>query len=192
MELVNAGSICFRSVQYTRIRHTSILKCGGENAAQRQRQFAAAAAAFINAPGMPDRAISSTERCAHSGIGRALFFVETQCRKYVCAEDAVRPRFSDLTPDIEARSHAVPSMLPMVGGSVRAQNDFAAHKPTAARHDRNWTREMFGPALPLQRTAGPLGFVDIDHSRVDVIVLDKQSRLPLGRAVSERCQQALY
>ena len=40
---------------------------------------------------------------------------------------------------------------------------------------------MFGAALPQQRPGDPLSFVEIDHSPVDVIVVDEQTRLPLGR-----------
>jgi len=40
---------------------------------------------------------------------------------------------------------------------------------------------MFDPALPHQRSGDPLGFVEIDHSPVDVIVVEEQTRLPLGR-----------
>ena len=63
----------------------------------------------------------------------------------------------------------------------RRLKDFDARKVTAARHGGKRAREMYGAALPQQRLGDLLSFVEIDHSPVDVIVVDEQTRLPLGR-----------
>jgi putative transposase len=52
---------------------------------------------------------------------------------------------------------------------------------TAARHGGKRAREQFGPSLPQNRPGDPLAFVEIDHTPVDVIVVDEQNRMPLGR-----------
>jgi putative transposase len=92
-----------------------------------------------------------------------------------------RPRFSDLMREIEARCHRETLDAPDYRTVRRRLNDFDVCKVTAARHGGKRAREIFGAALPQQRPGDPLSFVEIDHSPVDVIVVDAQSRLPLGR-----------
>jgi len=92
-----------------------------------------------------------------------------------------RPRLSDLMRDIEARCHAETLDAPDYRTVRLRLDDIDARKITAARHGGKRAREVYGPALPQQRPADPLGFVEIDHSPVDVIVVDEQTRLALGR-----------
>ena len=92
-----------------------------------------------------------------------------------------RPRFSDLMREIEVRCHAETLDAPDYRTVRRRLKDFDARKVTAERHGGKRARELFGAALPQQRPGDPLGFVEIDHSPMDVIVVDEQSRLPLGR-----------
>jgi putative transposase len=93
-----------------------------------------------------------------------------------------RPRFSDLMREIEARCHSETLDAPD-HRTVRRRllSDFDARKVTAARHGGKRARAMFDAALPQQRPLDPLGFVEVDHTPVDVIVVDEQTRLPLGR-----------
>ena len=92
-----------------------------------------------------------------------------------------RPRFSDLMREIEARCHSETVDVPDYRTVRRRLNDLDARKVTAARHGGKRAREIFGAALPQQRPGDPLDFVEIDHTPVDVIVVDEQTRLPLGR-----------
>jgi putative transposase len=92
-----------------------------------------------------------------------------------------RPRFSDLMRDIEARCHSETLNPPDYRTVRRRLNNFDACKVTAARHGGKRAREVYGAVLPQQRPGDPLGFLEIDHSPVDVIVVDEQTRLPLGR-----------
>lgn len=92
-----------------------------------------------------------------------------------------RPRFSDLMRDIEARCHSESLDAPDYRTVRRRLHDFDARQMIAARHGGKRAREMFGPALPQQRPGDPLSFIEIDHTPVDVIVVEEQSRLPLGR-----------
>ncbi|HEY2856894.1 MAG TPA: Mu transposase C-terminal domain-containing protein [Terracidiphilus sp.] len=92
-----------------------------------------------------------------------------------------RPRFSDLMRDIEARCHAERVAAPNYRTVHRRLDDFDGRKVTAARHGGKRAREIYGPALPQQRPSEPLGFVEIDHTLVDVMVVEEQTRLPLGR-----------
>lgn len=92
-----------------------------------------------------------------------------------------RPRFSDLMREIEARCHSETLDTPDYRTVRRRLNDLDARKLTAARHGGKRARELFGAALPQQRPGDPLAFVEIDHTPVDVIVVDEETRLPLGR-----------
>ena len=92
-----------------------------------------------------------------------------------------RPRFSDLMREIEARCHSETLDAPDYRTVRRRLNGIDARKMTAARHGGKRAREVFDAALPQQRPGDPLSFVEIDHSPVDVIVVEEQTRLPLGR-----------
>lgn len=92
-----------------------------------------------------------------------------------------RPRFSDLMRDIQARCHAENLAAPNYRTVHRRLNDCDARKVTAARHGGKRARQIYGPALPLERPDDPLAFVEIDHTLVDVMVVEEQTRLPLGR-----------
>src|SRR5258708_32605042 len=53
---------------------------------------------------------------------------------------------------------------------------------TAKREGAKKAREMFGPvAISTLRPACPLDVLQIDHTPVDIIVVDQQRRLPIGR-----------
>jgi putative transposase len=53
---------------------------------------------------------------------------------------------------------------------------------TAKREDSKKAREVFGPvAISTLRPSRPLDVLQIDHTPVDVIVVDQQRRLPIGR-----------
>jgi putative transposase len=92
-----------------------------------------------------------------------------------------RPRFSDLMKDIQARCHADNLEAPDYRTVQRRVRDVDARTATAARHGGKRAREHFGPTLRQNRPGDPLAFVEIDHTPVDVIVVDEQNRTPLGR-----------
>ena len=92
-----------------------------------------------------------------------------------------RPRFSDLMREIRARCYAAELDAPDYRTVRRRVQELDARTVTAARHGNKRAREQFGASLPQNRPDDPLGFVEIDHSPVDVIVVDEQSRMPLGR-----------
>ena len=92
-----------------------------------------------------------------------------------------RPRFSDLMKDIEARSHADKLDAPDYRTVQRRVRDVDARTATVARHGGKRAREKFGASLPQNRPGDPLAFIEIDHTPVDVIVVDEQNRMPLGR-----------
>jgi putative transposase len=96
-----------------------------------------------------------------------------------------RPRFSDLMRDIEARCHSAVLDAPDYRTVRRRLKDFDARKVTAARHGGKRAREMYAAALPQQRLGDLLSFVEIDHSPVDVIVVDEQTRMPTGTPLVE-------
>jgi putative transposase len=92
-----------------------------------------------------------------------------------------RPRFSDLIKEIEARCHADKLDAPDYRTVRRRVRDVDACTARAARYGGRRAREQFGASLPQNRPGDPLAFVEIDHTPVDVIVVDEQNRMPLGR-----------
>ena len=92
-----------------------------------------------------------------------------------------RPRFSDLMKDVRARCHADKLDAPDYRTVQRRVQEIDAHTATAARHGGKRAREQFGTSLPQNRPGDPLAFVEIDHTPVDVIVVDERNRMPLGR-----------
>jgi putative transposase len=92
-----------------------------------------------------------------------------------------RPRLSDLMKDIEARCHAGQLGAPDYRTVQRRVRDVDARTVAVARHGGKRAREQFEASLPQNRPSDPLAFVEIDHTRVDTIVVDEQNRMPLGR-----------
>jgi len=92
-----------------------------------------------------------------------------------------RPRFSDLMAEIKAQCHADNLSAPDYRTVRRRLSAYDARTIACARHGGRRARALYGAALPIERPSEPLSFVQIDHSPVDVIIVDEQTRLPIGR-----------
>jgi len=92
-----------------------------------------------------------------------------------------RPRVSDLVAEIRRRCHA--AQLPPPGGmAVRARLMVKPQSEIVARRlGRKAARDRFSPAVGSLEPKWPLSLVQIDHTLVDVIVVDSVTRVPIQR-----------
>lgn len=110
-----------------------------------------------------------------------------------------RPRVSDLVAHVHIRCHAAGLELPSRGAIERRLNARPASEVTAQRHGRKAARDRFAPAAGSLEAPWPLSLVQIDHTLVDVIVVDSQTREPIRRPwltlaidVCTRCVAGLH
>ncbi len=110
-----------------------------------------------------------------------------------------RPRVSDLVAHVHIRCHAAGLALPSRGAIERRLNARPASEVTAQRHGRKAARDRFAPAAGSLEAPWPLSLVQIDHTLVDVIVVDSQTREPIRRPwltlaidVCTRCVAGLH
>ena len=110
-----------------------------------------------------------------------------------------KPRMSDLVAQIHIRCRAAGLALPSRGAIERRLNARPASEVTAQRHGRKAARDRFAPAAGSLEAPWPLSLVQIDHTLVDVIVVDSQTREPIQRPwltlaidVCTRCVAGLH
>ena len=93
-----------------------------------------------------------------------------------------RPRVADLIRAVNARCHAAGLAAPDHRTVKRRLAVIDARKLARRRLGSRAARERFDPVQASSlNPAGPLEVVQIDHTSVDVIVVDESDRLPLGR-----------
>jgi putative transposase len=93
-----------------------------------------------------------------------------------------RPRVADLMRMVNARCHADGLDAPDYRTVKRRIAEIDLHTLTVRREGARATRERFGPVQTSSlNPAVPLDVVQIDHTEVDVTVVDERERLPLGR-----------
>lgn len=105
-----------------------------------------------------------------------------------------RPKIMDLVTEIRRKCHALgltPPGRKAITARLRAK---PRQEVTARREGRKAARDRFGPAIGSLEAAWPLSLVQIDHTLVDVIVVDSDTRRPIQRPwltlaidVSTRC-----
>jgi putative transposase len=92
-----------------------------------------------------------------------------------------RPRMTDLVLEVRRRCHA----LGMVAPGRKAITARVRGKPrrevVARRDGRKASRDRFAPATGSLEAGWPLSLVQIDHTLVDVIVVDSVTRQPIQR-----------
>jgi putative transposase len=92
-----------------------------------------------------------------------------------------RPRVSDLVKEIRRRCHAA-QLKPPGRKAVRARLRAKSQSEIIARrHGRKAARDRFAPAVGSLEPKWPLALVQIDHTLVDVIVVDSVTRMPIRR-----------
>jgi putative transposase len=93
-----------------------------------------------------------------------------------------RPRLADLMRVVNARCHAAGVEAPDYRTVKRRVAEIGGRTRTKRRHGARAARQRFGPVQASSLNPDfPLDVVQIDHTEVDVIVVDERDRLPLGR-----------
>ena len=92
-----------------------------------------------------------------------------------------RPRITDLVTDVRRRCHALGLVAPG-RKAVRARVRLKAPREIVKRREgRKAARDRFAPAIGSLEATWPLSLVQIDHTLVDVIVVDSITRAPIQR-----------
>jgi putative transposase len=92
-----------------------------------------------------------------------------------------RPRLSDLETEIRSRCHTL-RLAPPSRKAITARVRLKPRKEVMARREgRKAARDRFAPAVGSLEAAWPLSLVQIDHTLVDVIVVDSAKRAPIQR-----------
>lgn len=110
-----------------------------------------------------------------------------------------RPRLSDLETEIRSRCHTL-RLAPPSRKAITARVRLKPRKEVMARREgRKAARDRFAPAVGSLEAAWPLSLVQIDHTLVDVIVVDSAKRAPIQRPwltlaidVYSRCVAGFY
>lgn len=83
-----------------------------------------------------------------------------------------RPRMTDLVEEIRRRCHAL-GIAPPGRKAIKARVQAKPRREVVARREgRKAARDRFGPVTGSLEAAFPLALVQIDHTLVDVIVVD--------------------
>jgi len=92
-----------------------------------------------------------------------------------------KPRISDLLTEIRRRCHAL-QLKPPGRWAVTARLLAKPQSEVVARRlGRKAARDRFSPAVGSLKPKWPLALVQIDHTLVDVIVVDSVTRMPIRR-----------
>ena len=92
-----------------------------------------------------------------------------------------RPRLIDLVTEIRRRCRSAglkPPSRKAVTARVHAK---PRREVVARRHGQKAARDQYAPAIGLLEATWPLSLVQIDHTLVDVIVVDSVTRVPIQR-----------
>jgi len=92
-----------------------------------------------------------------------------------------RPRVSDLVMEIRRRCRAVGLMAPGRKAIATRLRKRPRREVVSRREGRKAARDRFAPVVGSLEAAWPLSLVQIDHTLVDVIVVDSVTRTPIQR-----------
>ena len=110
-----------------------------------------------------------------------------------------RPRVMDLVTEVRRRCRAIGLTPPGRKGITRRLQARPKNEVLARREGRKAARDRFGPVTGSLEADWPLSLVQIDHTLVDVIVVDSVTREPIQRPwltlaidVCTRCVAGFY
>lgn len=92
-----------------------------------------------------------------------------------------RPKISDLVLEIRRRCHTLGLTPPGRKAIATRLRKKPRQEIVGRREGRKSARDRFGPAIGSLTAATPLSLVQIDHTLVDVIVVDNLTRAPIQR-----------
>ncbi len=92
-----------------------------------------------------------------------------------------KARVSDVEAELRRRCHALGLTPPSRKAIVRRLNDKPRREIVARREGPKAARDRLGPVIGSLEADWPLALVQIDHTLVDVIVVDSKTRAPIQR-----------
>lgn len=95
-----------------------------------------------------------------------------------------RPSVAQTTIEIARRCHHAGLQAPHRSTVKRRIAEIAEERRVKRRHGRRAARDQYQPKpgqFPEEQLTGPLSVVQIDHTKLDVIVVDDIRRRPIGR-----------
>jgi putative transposase len=92
-----------------------------------------------------------------------------------------RPKISDLVMEIRRRCRAVGLMSPGRKAIATRVRKKPRREIVSRREGRKAARDRFAPVLGSLEASWPLALIQIDHTLVDVIVVDSVTRAPIQR-----------
>jgi putative transposase len=92
-----------------------------------------------------------------------------------------KAKVTDLVREVRCRCRRAGFRPPSRGAIVRRLLALPAAEVIARRHGRKAARDRYAPATGSLEAAWPLSLVQIDHTLVDVIVVDSVTRTPIQR-----------
>jgi putative transposase len=92
-----------------------------------------------------------------------------------------RPSVTALVRDIQHRCHTLGLPAPSRKAVRRRLSDRSAAEVMRRREGRKRARERFAPAIGSVNAPRPLSLVQIDHTLVDIILVDSVTRAPIRR-----------
>ena len=114
-------------------------------------------------------------------------------------EQRERPTLARLRRDVRQDCQGAGLKTPSRKALAARVSACSLRELVRAREGGEAARQRFAPVHPGPRPTAPLQLVQADHTRVDLIVVDDRSRLPLGRPwltllldVATRCVLGLY
>ncbi|MDR3474365.1 MAG: DDE-type integrase/transposase/recombinase [Devosia sp.] len=117
--------------------------------------------------------------------GRSMLSVELDQIIQTATEEVYLTRqqaqVSDLVTEVQRRCRAASLPAPSRGAIERRLKARPAAQVVARRHGRKAARDRYSPAVGSLEAPHPLALVQIDHTKVDVIVVDSVTREPIQR-----------
>jgi putative transposase len=92
-----------------------------------------------------------------------------------------RPRMTDLALEVRRRCHALGIPAPGRKAITARVRGKPRREVVARREGRKASRDRFAPAVGSLEATWPLSLIQIDHTLVDVIVVDSITRKPIQR-----------
>lgn len=110
-----------------------------------------------------------------------------------------RPRIADLAEEVRRRCKAEGLRVPSRKAITARVRSRPAREVAARRDGRKAVRERYMPVVGSLEAPWPLSLIQIDHTLVDVIVVDRETRAPIQRPwltlaidVCSRCVAGLH
>jgi putative transposase len=110
-----------------------------------------------------------------------------------------KPKVNDLVGEVRRRCRGAGLRPPSRGVIERRLHALPVEEVVARRHGRKAARDRYAPATGSLEASWPLSLVQIDHTLVDVIVVDSIARRPIQRPwltlaidVCSRCVAGFY